>query len=92
MKTSVDLNLAISRLIAYGLEREQSCSGVDAKTGAPVREERGAVREPLSYDDLAKSPAKADIEKLAQYGAGYAGGITSAAVDGIKAAEALLQG
>lgn len=60
--------------LTYGLEREQSCSGVDAKTGAPVREERGAAREPLSYDDLAKSPAKADIEKLAQYGAGYAGG------------------
>ena len=60
--------------LTYGLEREQPCSGVDAKTGAPVREERGAVREPLSYDDLAKSPAKADIEKLAQYGAGYAGG------------------
>lgn len=60
--------------LTYGLEREQSYSGVDAKTGAPVREERGAVREPLSYDDLAKSPAKADIEKLAQYGAGYAGG------------------
>lgn len=60
--------------LTYGLEREPSFSGVDAKTGAPVREERGALREPLSYDDLTKSSAKEDIEKLAQYGAGYAGG------------------
>ena len=60
--------------LTYGLEREPSYSGVDAKTGAPVREERGALREPLSYDDLTKSSAKEDIEKLAQYGAGYAGG------------------
>ena len=60
--------------LTYGLEREESCGGVDAKTGAPVREERGSVRQPLAYDDLAGSLAKADIEKLAQYGAGYAGG------------------
>ena len=60
--------------LAYGLEREDSYSGVDAKTGAPVREERGTAREPLSYSDLAGSSARADAEKLAQYGAGYAGG------------------
>ena len=60
--------------LAYGLERAESCAGVDAKTGAPVREERDGVRQPLSYDDLAGSSAKADVEKLARYGAGYAGG------------------
>ena len=60
--------------LAYGLEREDSYSGVDAKTGAPVREERETAREPLSYSDLAGSSARADAEKLAQYGAGYAGG------------------
>lgn len=60
--------------LTYGLERTENCGGVDAKTGAPVREERGSVRQPLSYDDLSGSSAKADIEKLAQYGAGYAGG------------------
>ena len=60
--------------LAYGLERAESCAGVDAKTGAPVREGRDGVRQPLSYDDLAGSSAKADVEKLARYGAGYAGG------------------
>nr|WP_325238057.1 S-layer homology domain-containing protein [uncultured Oscillibacter sp.] len=60
--------------LTYGLEREETYSGVDAKTGAPVRAEQRTAREPLSYDDLAKSSARADIEKLAQYGAGYAGG------------------
>ena len=60
--------------LAYGLERAESCAGVDAKTGAPVREERDGVQQPLSYDDLAGSSAKADVEKLARYGAGYAGG------------------
>lgn len=60
--------------LTYGLEREEAYSGVDAKTGKPVREEQGSAREPLAYDDLAGSSAKADIEKLAQYGAGYAGG------------------
>lgn len=60
--------------LAYGLERAESCAGVDAKTGAPVREERDGARQPLSYDDLAGSSAKADVEKLARYGAGYAGG------------------
>ena len=60
--------------LAYGLERAENYAGVDAKTGAPVREERDGARQPLSYDDLAGSSAKADVEKLARYGAGYAGG------------------
>ena len=60
--------------LAYGLERAENCAGVDAKTGAPVREEWDGVRQPLSYDDLAGSSARADVEKLARYGAGYAGG------------------
>lgn len=60
--------------LTYGLEREENYGGVDAMTGKPVPDSRGSAREPLSYDDLAGSPAKADIEKLARYGAGYAGG------------------
>lgn len=60
--------------LTYGLERAENYAGVDAKTGAPVREERDSARQPLSYDDLAGSSARADVEKLAQYGAGYAGG------------------
>lgn len=69
-----DMEYYYALRLTYGLEREEAYSGVDAKTGAPVREERGSAREPLSYDDLAGASAKADIEKLARYGAGYAGG------------------
>lgn len=57
--------------LTYGLEQEEAYAAVDAKTGEPVRQERSAGREPLSYQDLAGSPARADIEKLAEYGAGY---------------------
>lgn len=60
--------------LTYGLERAESYEGVDAKTGKPVRETRGSAREPLTYTDLAGSSAGADVEKLARYGAGYAGG------------------
>lgn len=60
--------------LTYGLEQEDGCAGVDAKTGAPVQEARGSAQEPLTYTDLSGSSAKADIEKLAGYGAGYAGG------------------
>lgn len=60
-------------LLTYGLERAENYAGVDAKTGKLIPEERGAARTPLRYADLAGSAAKADIEKLARYGAGYAG-------------------
>ena len=60
--------------LTYALEREERFAGVDARTGTPVQEAQGSAREPLTYTDLAGSSAKADIEKLAQYGAGYAGG------------------
>ena len=58
--------------LTYGLEREGSFEGVDAKTGKAVQSTRSGARDPLSYTDLSGSPAKADIEKLAKYGAGYA--------------------
>ena len=61
-------------LLTYGLEREDAYAGVDAKTGVPVRSERGNSRTSLTYTDLGGGPAKADIEKLANYGVGYAGG------------------
>ena len=57
--------------LTYGLERQESYEGVDAKSGAPVRTESGSVREPLCYTDLAGSGEQADIEKLAEYGVGY---------------------
>lgn len=69
------MEYAYALRLTYGLEREGAYSGVDAKTGAPVREDRGSARQALSYGDLAGSSAKADIEKLARYGAGYAGGM-----------------
>lgn len=68
------MEYACALRLTYGLEQQDAYSGVDAQTGAPVREEPGQARGPLSYDDLAGSPARADIEKLARYGAGYAGG------------------
>ena len=43
-------------------------------TGKLVQGERGSAQEPLVYADLAGSSAKADVEKLAKYGVGYAGG------------------
>lgn len=59
--------------LTYGLEREERCLGVDAKTGAPVTESRGrAERAAIQYGDLSGSSARADIEKLARYGVGYA--------------------
>ncbi len=60
--------------LTYGLEREETYSGVNAKTGEPVRVERESwrEREALTYTDLAGSAAKTDIEKLAEYGVGYA--------------------
>ena len=60
--------------LTYGLEREAAYEGVDAKTGKPVRQERGNAQKPLAYGDLDASAAKADIEKLAEYGVGYASG------------------
>lgn len=68
------MEYAYALRLTYGLERAENYEGVDAKTGKPVRAERGTSREPLAYGDLAGTSAKADIEKLAKYGAGYAGG------------------
>lgn len=69
-----DMEYCSALRLTYGLERTENYEGVDAKTGMPVREEQGSARQPLAYDDLAGSSAKADIETLARYGAGYAGG------------------
>ena len=54
-------------------------TGVETRTSAPVRITRGADRQSLNTAGLYP----------AGEGAGYAGGILSAAVDGIKVAEAL---
>ena len=57
-------------------------TGVETRSSSPVR---------ILRDETFQSPALPGLYPCGE-GAGYAGGITSAAVDGIKAAEALLQG
>ena len=57
-------------------------TGVETRSSSPVR---------ILRDAAFQSPALRGLYPCGE-GAGYAGGITSAAVDGIKAAEALLQG
>ncbi len=55
-------------------------TGVETRTSAPVRIERGADMRSVSHDFLYPVGE----------GAGYAGGIVSAAIDGLKAAEAIM--
>ena len=57
-------------------------TGVETRSSSPVR---------LLRDNAFQSPALPGLYPCGE-GAGYAGGITSAAVDGIKAAEAVLTG
>lgn len=55
-------------------------AGVESRTSSPIRIERGADLQSLSCPGIYPCGE----------GAGYAGGITSAAVDGLKTAEAIL--
>ena len=57
-------------------------TGVETRSSSPVR---------LLRDEAFQSPALPGLYPCGE-GAGYAGGITSAAVDGIKAAETILRG
>ncbi len=56
-------------------------TGVETRTSAPVRIQRGEDRLALKYDN---------IYPIGE-GAGYAGGITSAAVDGLRTAECIIK-
>lgn len=58
-------------LLTYALEREEWCSGVDAKTGEPVRPDYTQIGE-ISYDDVAGTWAEKEISALAAFGIGYA--------------------
>ncbi|MBQ6986433.1 MAG: S-layer homology domain-containing protein, partial [Oscillibacter sp.] len=58
--------------LSYGLEREDNCPGIDAKTGRPVQPE--AVDNEILYSDIDGAEAAADIRKLAAYNVGYTGG------------------
>lgn len=64
-----------------GFDKHGLLTGVEARTSAPLRILRGA--------DL-QSPSHQGLYPCGE-GAGYAGGIVSAAVDGIKAAEAVIR-
>ena len=59
--------------LSYGLERENDCPGIDAKTGKPA-ENQAVSDNGFNYHDINHTPAKAEIEKLAEYGIGYSGG------------------
>lgn len=60
--------------LTYALEREEACLGIDARSGKPVFQ-KYSDRSDISYSDLSGSTWQADIEKLAQYGVGYNGGV-----------------
>ena len=60
--------------LGYGLDREGSYLGVDAKTGRPVQLEAGGAAPGLTYSDLSGHWARGAIEALAQYNVGYDGG------------------
>lgn len=55
--------------LTYGLEREESYLGIDAKTGAAIQ--RMTETSLPAYQDLSGSWARAEIETLAKYGVGY---------------------
>ncbi len=61
-------------------------TGVETRTSSPIRIRRHAVGHPLAYQSI-NTPGLFPAGE----GAGYAGGIMSAAMDGIKVAEALAQ-
>ena len=66
----------------HGFAREDALlSGVESRTSSPVR---------IIRNEDFESPAASGLYPCGE-GAGYAGGITSAAMDGIKTAEALIQ-
>lgn len=60
--------------LGYQLERSDYLSGIDAKTGEPVVPGWVNVDDSITYDDLDGHWAGKQIEALAQYGVGYAGG------------------
>lgn len=68
------------KLKGFGMA-EAVMTGVETRTSAPVRMPRNDERTASGFEGIYP----------AGEGAGYAGGIMSAAVDGIKAAEAIIQ-
>ena len=68
-----------------GFDRSDSLfTGVETRTSAPIRIRRNVQKHPLAYQSISTEGLYPAGE-----GAGYAGGIMSAAIDGIKVAEEL---
>ena len=68
-----------------GFDRPDSLlTGVETRTSAPIRIRRNGEKHPSAFESINTSGLYPAGE-----GAGYAGGIMSAAIDGIKVAEAL---
>jgi uncharacterized FAD-dependent dehydrogenase len=64
-----------------GFLRDAQLVGVEPRTSSPVR---------VLRNEQLESPSHAGLHPVGE-GAGYAGGIVSAAIDGLRAAEAILQ-
>lgn len=60
--------------LGYMLEREDTISGIDAKTGEPVLSYWESDDGALRYDDISGHWAEAAVNGLARYGVGYEGG------------------
>ena len=68
------------RIKGYGME-DGVLTGIETRTSAPVRISRNEKLQSISVEGLYPTGE----------GAGFAGGIISAAVDGIKAAESIMK-
>lgn len=62
-------------VLGYTLEREDYLLGIDAKTGEAVQPDWVSADGTLSYGDVSGHWAKSQIERLAQYGVGWQGGL-----------------
>ena len=70
------------KLMKGFLSPESQLHGVESRTSCPIR----ITRDKVTYQSLSHQGLYPTGE-----GAGYAGGITSAAVDGVRVAEAIAQ-
>ena len=61
--------------LGYGLEREDVLQGIDAESGEPVGYAWQSEDSGLTYSDIAGTWAEADVQRLAQFNIGYAGGV-----------------
>ena len=61
--------------LGYGLEREESFRGIDAKSGEPMGYAWRTEDDGLAYSDVAGSWVEKDVLRLARFNVGYAGGV-----------------